>query len=123
MKILVVEDHPADLKLMGAVLRMSGHIVGEQTSAEGVVEAVMADKPDIILLDLRLPGMDGLTLTRQLKANADTRLIPIVAVTAYPNHYLRTEILAAGCEACVLKPIDTRELAHRLEQVVTMKQQ
>jgi CheY-like chemotaxis protein len=119
MKILVVEDHPADLKLAGAVLRMSGHIVGEHISAEGVVEAIVADKdkPDIILLDLNLPGMDGLALARQLKAKADTRHIPIVAMTAYPDRYRREELIAAGCEICIIKPIDTRALPKQLEKV------
>ena len=118
MKILVVEDHPADLKLMGAVLRMSGHIVGEHGSAEGVVDAIVADndRPDIILLDLNLPGMDGLALARQLKTNADTRLIPLVAMTAYPDRYRREELIAAGCEVCIVKPIDTRELPKQLER-------
>jgi len=117
MKILVVEDHPSDLKLMGAVLRMSGHIVGEHGSAEGVMEAIVADKPDIILLDLNLPGMDGLALARLLKAKADTRSIPIVAVTAYPDRYRREELIAAGCEVCIVKPIDTRALPKQLEEV------
>jgi two-component system cell cycle response regulator len=117
MKILVVEDHPADLKLMGAVLRMSGHMVGEHISAEGVVEAIVADKPDIILMDLNLPGMDGLALARLLKAKADTRPIPIVAMTAYPERYRREELIAAGCDLCIVKPIDTRELPKQLEIV------
>jgi len=119
MKILVVEDHPADLKLAGAVLRMSGHIVGEHGSAEGVVDAIVAgkDKPDIIVLDLNLPGMDGLALARQLKAHADTRHIPIVAMTAYPDRYRREELITAGCAICIVKPIDTRELPKQLEKV------
>ncbi len=117
MKILVVEDHPSDLKLMGAVLRMSGHIVGEHTSAEGVMEAIVADKPDIILMDLNLPGMDGLALTRLLKAKADTRSIPIVAMTSYPERYRREELITAGCEICIIKPIDTRQLPKQLEKM------
>jgi len=123
MKILVVEDHPADLKLMGAVLSMSGHSVGAHSSAEGVVDAIVAgkDKTDIILLDLNLPGMDGLALSRQLKAHADTRHIPIVAMTAYPDRYRREELIAAGCEICIIKPIDTRALPKQLEKVAGKK--
>lgn len=117
MKVLVIEDDPTDLKLMGAVLKISGHSVSEKTSAEGALEAIVADNPDVILLDLRLPGMDGLTLIRRLKANAGTRRIPVVAVTAYPERYGREDLLAAGCEACIIKPIDTRELARQVEVV------
>src|SRR5258708_17845987 len=101
MKVLVIEDNPTDLKLMGAVLKMGGGIVGEGTSAEEAVEAIAADTPDVILLDLHLPGMDGLTLVRRLKANATTNLIPIVAVTAYADRYGREDIVAAGCAACL----------------------
>jgi len=121
MKVLVIEDDPTDLKLMGAVLKMSGHIVRGTTSAEEAVDAIAAEKPDVVLLDLRLPGMDGLTLARRLKANADTQSIPIIAVTAYPDRYRREELLAAGCDACIIKPIDTRKLANTLEEAAERK--
>jgi len=121
MKVLVVEDHPTDLKLMGAVLSMNGHIVRGTTSAEEAVDAIAAEKPDVVLLDLRLPGMNGLTLARRLKANADTRAIPIIAVTAYPERYRREDLLAAGCDACIIKPIDTRELSNAVEAAADRK--
>jgi len=117
MKVLVIEDDPTDLKLVGAVLRISGHTVDWRTAAEGAMEAIAADKPDVILLDLRLPGMDGLALVRLLKTSAGTRQIPIVAMTAYSDQYQREELLAAGCEAYIVKPIDTRELPKRLEKI------
>jgi CheY-like chemotaxis protein len=118
MKVLIIEDNPTDMKLMGTVLKMSGHIVRERTSAEEAADAIAGEKPDVILLDLHLPCMDGLTLARQLKANADTRSIPILAVTAYPDRYQRDVLLAAGCDACITKPINTRELANTLEEAV-----
>jgi two-component system cell cycle response regulator len=121
MKVLIIEDDPTDMKLMGAVLKMSGHIVGQSTSAEEAVDAIAADKPDIILLDLRLPGIDGLTFLRQLRAKAETRPIPVVAVTAYPDRYRRDEMLAAGCDAWIAKPIDTRDLPGTLVEVATKK--
>ena len=117
MKVLVIEDDPTDLKLVGAVLRISGHTVDWRTAAEGAMEAIAADRPDVILLDLRLPGIDGLGLVRLLKANAGTRQIPIVAMTAYPDRYRREELLAAGCDAFIVKPIDTRELPKQLEKI------
>lgn len=121
MKVMVIEDHPTDLKLMGEVLKISGHSVHERTSAEGALEAVQADCPDLILIDLRLPGMDGLTLIRRLKADAGSCHVPIVAVTAYPDRYRREALLAAGCEACIIKPIDTRELPKQLEAAAGKK--
>ena len=121
MKVLVIEDDPTDLKLMGAVLKISGHSVDGRNTAEDAMEAIAADQPDVILLDLRLPGMDGLTLVRQLKANAATCQIPIVAMTAYPDNYQREELLAAGCDAYIVKPIDTRELPNQLEAIAGKK--
>jgi CheY-like chemotaxis protein len=123
MKVLIIEDDPTDRKLMGAVLKMSGHIVRERASAEEALDAIEADRPDVILLDLRLPGIDGLTLARQLKSNAGTRGIPVVAVTAHPDRYRREELLGAGCEACIIKPVDTRDLARQLEDAVGRKSQ
>jgi two-component system cell cycle response regulator len=123
MKVLVIEDDPTDRKLMVALLQMSGHIVRESMTAEAALDAIVADNPDVILLDLRLPGMDGLTLVRRLKANAGTSQLPIVAVTAYPGRYRRDELLAAGCQACIIKPIDTRGLAKQLEDVSAMTSQ
>jgi two-component system, cell cycle response regulator len=117
MNVLVIEDHATDRKLLSAVLKMDGHVVHERASAEGAVDAILAVKPDIVLMDLRLPGVDGLELVRQLKANEATSRVPLVVITAYPEAYPREELLAAGCDAYILKPIDTRELPRQLEQL------
>ena len=82
MNVLVIEDHATDRKLVSVVLKMDGHVVHERASAEGAADAIVSVAPDIVLLDLRLPGMDGLALVRQLKANEATRHVPIVVVTA-----------------------------------------
>jgi CheY-like chemotaxis protein len=121
MKVLIIEDQPTDRKLMGAVLRMSGHFVRERACAEEARDAIAADKPDVILLDVRLPGMDGLAFVRLLKSNEATRDIPVVAVTAYPDEYGQEELTAAGCEVCIVKPIDTRGLNRTLEEVAAKK--
>jgi two-component system, cell cycle response regulator len=121
MNVLVIEDHATDRKLLSVVLKMDGHVVHERTSAEEAAEAIVTVAPDIVLLDLRLPGMDGLTLVRQLKSNEATRYVPIVVVTAYPESYPREELLTAGCDAYILKPIDTRELPRQLEEVAARK--
>jgi len=117
MKVLVIEDDPTYLKLMGALLKVGGHSVDGRSAAEGTLEAIAADRPDLVLLDLRLPGMDGLGLVRLLKANPATRQIPIVVMTAYPDRYRREELLAAGCEAFIVKPVDTRGFPEKLEKL------
>ena len=118
MKVLLIEDHAVDRKLAGAVLRTDGHSVQDGSSAQEAVAAVRHDPPDVILLDLRLPGMDGLALAKQFKSDPTTRGIPIVVVTAYPERYPRQRLLDAGCEAWIVKPVDTRALSKQLEQAV-----
>lgn len=116
MNILVVEDDPIDMKLLCAVLTSEGHLVLEKTSAEDAAESISARAPEVILLDLRLPGMDGLELARLLKGDPGTNRIPIVAITAFPDRFTRGAALAAGCGAYILKPIDTRTLSGLIER-------
>jgi CheY-like chemotaxis protein len=118
MKILVVDDHPTDLKLISELLRMSGHVVCGRSSSAGALDSIVTDRPDVIVLDMRLSGGDGLALARQLKADASTAGIAIVAVTAYPDTYPRSELLCAGCDGCILKPFDTRQLTKQVEEIV-----
>lgn len=114
MNILLIEDDPTDSKLFGAVLESSGHRVLRMDSAEHVAKEIKARKPEVILLDLNLPGMDGLALARLLKQDPDTQNIPIVAVTAAPEKFSREEALAAGCDAYIRKPVDTRNLSQQI---------
>jgi CheY-like chemotaxis protein len=117
MKILVIEDHPAQLKLAHHVLSAAGHDVSEAEAAEQAFIAIKSDRPELILLDLGLPGMDGLALTRKLKADPDTHAIHIVAVTSYPEQYARQDAMDAGCDAYLLKPINTRTISGQLTAV------
>ena len=117
MKILVIEDHVVDLNLADLVLSTTGHDVSAVEAAEQAFAAIQEDRPQLILLDLDLPGMDGLALVRKLKADPDTRDICVVAVTFYPEQYPKAAALAAGCDAYLLKPINTRELSGQLTAV------
>src|SRR5665213_1813965 len=103
MNILLVEDDPTDMKLLSAVLKSSGHRVLEKATAEQAFEEIKARHPEVILLDLKLPGMDGLALARLLKQNPATSHIPIVAMTAAREKFSKDEALAAGCNAYILK--------------------
>ncbi|MBV9491391.1 MAG: response regulator [Verrucomicrobia bacterium] len=109
--ILVVDDHPTSLKLACGVLESEGYRVLGAADAEQV-RAVLAagTRPDLILMDLALPGVDGLTLTRQLKADPATQGIPIVAVTASAMKGDEAKAFEAGCDGYLTKPIGTREL-------------
>ena len=91
MKILIIEDHPTELKLAHHVLSEAGHDVTDAEAAELAFAKIKHDKPDVILLDMNLPGMDGLTLAKNLKAHPDTRQIHIVAVSLFPEKYPRAE--------------------------------
>ena len=118
MNIMLVEDDPTDLKLLSAVLHSSGHRVHGMNSAEQAVEEINACQPEMILLDLKLPGMDGLALARRLKTEPYTRRIPIVAITSAGEDYTRQKALNAGCDAYILKPVNTRELSDQVASVV-----
>lgn len=121
MKVLLVEDNAVDRKLAETVLTGSGHAVTETTSADDAIEAIAKDSYDVILVDLRLPGTDGLALVRMLRTNAGTDRLAVVAITAYEDRYPRSALLAAGCDACIVKPIDTRSLARELESAVAKR--
>lgn len=117
MNILVIEDNPTHLKLASLVLSAAGHNVTDAEAAEHAFRAIKQNKLDVILLDLALPGMDGLTLVRKLKADPETRAIPVVAVTAYLDRFTEKEALAAGCDVYLVKPIDTRQLPRLITSV------
>lgn len=109
-RILLVEDNPANMKLLSFVLASHGYDVRKATNAEAALTALAHELPRMILMDLQLPGMDGLTLTRQIKSDARTRDIVVVAVTAYAMKGDEQKAREAGCDGYIAKPIDTRGL-------------
>jgi CheY-like chemotaxis protein len=108
--ILVIDDNPANLKLIRVLLTAEGYQIFTAPDAESALATIKTSPPQLILMDLQLPGMDGLTLTRQLKAEPSTRMIPIIAITAYAMKGDEDKAIAAGCDAYITKPIDTRAL-------------
>ena len=121
MNIFLVEDDPIDRKLLIAVMESSGHRIFEKDSAEQALEEIKARQPDAILLDLKLPGMDGLTLARLLKQDPETRHIPIVAITAGVESFSQKASFAAGCDAYIAKPVDTRKLPAQILTVTSKR--
>jgi CheY-like chemotaxis protein len=109
-RVLIVDDNPTNLKLVAYLVRSQGHDVDTAGDADTALAAIRAHKPAVILMDLQLPGVDGLELTRRIKNDAATRDIAIIAVTAYAMKGDRERALQAGCDDYVSKPIDTRAL-------------
>jgi CheY-like chemotaxis protein len=112
--ILVVDDNEAGQLLARSVLEMEGFRVDTAGSSQEVLQQLKAHRPDLILMDVQLPGQDGLTLTRQLKSDPATAGIPIVALTAHAMAGDREEALAAGCVDHISKPFDTRTLGDQV---------
>ena len=105
-KILLVEDNEVNRRLAGFLLRSQGYQVREATTALEAFEILEHEQPDLIVMDIQLPGMDGLEVTRKLKGQPTTAHIPVIAVTSYAMRGDREKALAAGCAGYVTKPID-----------------
>jgi two-component system, cell cycle response regulator DivK len=106
--ILIVDDNTVNLKLMRVLLTGEGYTVRTATDAEEALAVLAQFQPRLILMDIQLPGMDGLALTRRLKAEPVTRDTVIIGLTAYAMKGDEERVLAAGCDGYVSKPIDTR---------------
>lgn len=117
-RVLIVDDNQVNLKLVTFVVQAAGFEVETAADADRALIAIAARKPDVILMDLQLPGIDGLELTRRIKQDAATRDISIIAVTAYAMKGDREKALAAGCDDYITKPIDTRGLPKVIERHV-----
>ena len=105
-KILLVEDNAVNRRLAEFLLRSQGYQVREAATAQEAFELLKTERPDLILMDVRLPGMDGLEATKKLKETPATRDIPVLAVTSYAMTGDRERALAAGCAGYITKPID-----------------
>ena len=114
--ILAVDDNDAGLLLVTSLLEIEGFRVDSAGSAEEVLERLNAQIPDLILMDVQLPGKDGLALTKELLADRATAHIPIVALTAHAMPGDRDLAFAAGCVGYISKPIDTRTFAGQVRE-------
>jgi two-component system, cell cycle response regulator DivK len=118
LSVLLVEDAPVNQELAELVFRRAGY----EVTAVGTGTAALADLEarsyDVVALDIRLPDMDGREVARQIKGNPRTRDIPVVAITALAMKGDREAALAAGCDAYITKPIDTRTLTQTIEAII-----
>jgi len=108
-KILIVEDNPANMKLATLLLQSAGHTVFSATDAEAGLTMARGEQPDLILMDIQLPGMDGLEATALLKRDDATRDIPVIALTALAMKGDEERIRAAGCDGYIAKPLAYRD--------------
>lgn len=106
--VLVVDDNPIVLRMLVDLLKADGIDAIAASNAEHCVDVLRYARPDAIVLDMQLPGKDGFTLARELKGDARTRAIPIVAVTSYAMQGDEDRAKAAGCDGYLAKPVDTR---------------
>ncbi|RJR28876.1 MAG: response regulator [Desulfobacteraceae bacterium] len=108
-KVLVIEDNELNMKLVSALLSISHFEVISAANAEIGLQLARKEMPDLILMDIQLPGMDGLTATRLIKKDKDLREIPVIALTSYAMQGDEQKAFAAGCTGYIPKPIDTRK--------------
>jgi CheY-like chemotaxis protein len=116
--ILIVDDNPTNLKLAADVLEFEGHIIARARDADEAQELLKHTQPNLILMDIQMPGMDGLTLTRLLKANPSYQHIPIVALTAFAMKGDEDKAREAGCHSYIIKPIETRKLPGQVAEIL-----
>ncbi len=120
-RILVVEDNPKNLKLVRDVLTFSGYEVIEASSGEDGVRLAEEACPDLILMDLQLPGIDGAEALRQIRVNDKDQGVPVVAVTAFAMNEDRARAFERGFDGYVEKPISARRLPQMIEDFLSMR--
>jgi CheY-like chemotaxis protein len=118
--ILVVEDNETNQMLTVAVLERDGYRVMVAGNTEEARDRLESETPQLILMDVQLPGEDGLAFTRQLKRNPATRTIPVVAMTAHAMQGDAELAMKAGCSGYIAKPIDTRSLAEQVRRYLAV---
>ena len=115
-RILVVDDNEMNVKLLRWLLEKQGYLVQTAVDAKTARASIRAFRPQLVLMDIQLPDIDGLQLTREFKADPDLRLIPIVAVTSYAMKGDRQKSLDAGCDGYITKPIDTQQFPGEIKK-------
>jgi CheY-like chemotaxis protein len=119
LRILLVEDNPQNRYLMTFLLEKSGYTVDVAEDGERALDMLHVSTPDLILMDMQLPRIDGYEATRRIKASERLRSIPLVALTAHSMKGDRSKAIDAGCDAFVTKPVDADEILAVIERLTT----
>ena len=120
-KILIVEDNPLNMKLLEMVLRAKNYTLLKATDGEEALNIAMREQPDLIIMDIQLPKMSGLEVTRKLRKTPAFSHTPIIAITAYAMKGDREKVIESGCDAYLSKPINTRELPEVIAQMLPQR--
>ena len=116
--VLIVEDNENNAKLLRDVLTVRGFRTHDTTTAEDGLAYARRELPDLILMDIQLPGMDGITALKHLRSDAATRAIPVIAVTASAMPMDRNRILSAGFDGYITKPISVKDFVREIEEIL-----
>jgi CheY-like chemotaxis protein len=117
-RILVVEDNAMNMELAVDLLKLQGYEVLSATTGQEALDICVREHPDLVLMDVQLPGMDGLAVTKKLKENPETMDIPVIALTAHAMKGDEERILSHGCTGYISKPIDTREFSRTVGKFI-----
>ena len=116
--VLIIDDHPMNIELASFVLSSHGFETSSAADADEALQRIAGQRPDLILMDIQMPGTDGLSLTRRLKANPALRSIVVVAFTAYAMKGDESRLLAAGCDGYLAKPINVASFAAQVRTLL-----
>lgn len=120
-RVLVVDDVEANVLVLSKMIRVLGHATSSAPDGEEAIRKAKAERPDLVLMDVMMPGIDGIEATRRLKADPDTRLIPIVVVTALSDNVSKKRAIDAGADDFLGKPVDAMELQLRVKSLLSVK--
>ena len=120
-KILIVEDNEDSRELVAKVLKNKGYVIIEAVDGEEAIQKVISEKPDLVLLDISIPKVDGYEVAKRLKSRDDVKDIPIVAVTAHAMKGDREKVIASGFEGYISKPVNVRELPDQVRSYLRGK--
>jgi len=121
-KILIVEDNSQNVRLLKMALRAKGYTLLEAADGEKALDMAINNKPDLIIMDIQLPKVNGVEVTKKLRQMSDFKQTPIIAVTAYAMKGDEEKFMKAGCNAYVSKPINTRQLPEIVAKMLLQRQ-
>ena len=121
-RVLIVEDNPQNMRLLEMVLRAKGYTLLKAIDGEEALDVAMREQPDLIIMDIQLPKMNGLEVTRKLREAPAFSHTPIIAITAYAMKGDRERVIESGCNTCLSKPINTRELPEMIAEMLLQRQ-
>jgi len=117
-KVLIIEDNETNFYLLRTIIEKIGHQVIEARDGFAGVKLARTERPDLILMDIQLPGLDGYEATKRIRAAEETKDIPIIAITSYAMVGDREKILAAGCTAYIEKPIEPESFIEEIKKYI-----